>query len=377
MNILFLCSEYPPFPNGGIGTFTKELATELVKNGHKIYVIGNYPVQKKEIDVIDGVEIIRIKKSKGISGQIINRLRMLFTIKKIINHRKIDILEVSDFGGPLAFYPKLDCKIVTRLHGSVFYFKKLTNTLTFKDKLWKLIEKSSIKKSNRIISVSQFTANYTKEIFDLEKNIKVIHNGITINTSYIKKEYFNHVIKYIFAGSLLKKKGILELIDAWLEFEKGKSNVELFIYGKNIEGIVDIIKAKLEKSNCISIQINSPLPKSALIEVYKKMDFCIFPSKAEAFSLAPMEAMAMSKVVLYTDQTSARELINDGDNGILIKSCTVENILIALEKTKDLSIHDYQSISKNAYNTVNLNFNIKEKNIENIKFYQEVIKNDD
>ncbi|HHR6131814.1 TPA: glycosyltransferase family 4 protein [Providencia alcalifaciens] len=373
MNILFLCSEYPPFPNGGIGTFTKELATELVKNGHKIYVIGNYPVQKKEIDVIDGVEVIKIKKSKGILGQIINRLRMLFTIKKIINHRQIDILEVSDFGGPLAFYPKLDCKIVTRLHGSVFYFKKLTNTLTFKDKLWKLIEKSSIKKSNRIISVSQFTANYTKEIFNLEKNIKTIHNGIAINTPYIKKEHFDHVIKYIFAGSILKKKGILELIDAWLEFEKGKSNVELFIYGKNIEGLVDIIKAKLEKSNCISIQINSPLPKSALIEIYEKMDFCIFPSKAEAFSLAPMEAMAMSKVVLYTNQTSASEIIKNDFNGVIIPQCTVKDILSSLNYAYNMDIAKYNLISKNAYLTIKNNFNVVDKNKQNSLFYEEVI----
>ncbi|WP_154609497.1 glycosyltransferase, partial [Providencia sp. wls1950] len=160
-------------------------------------------------------------------------------------------------------------------------------------------------------------------------------------------------------------------------FSSYTPNVKLSIYGKDIEYLSDKITDILIEKNCNTIHIYSPIAKNELLKKYIDADYCIFPTKAEAFSLAPMEAMAMSKVVLYTDQTSARELINDGDNGILIKSCTVENILIALEKTKDLSIHDYQSISKNAYNTVNLNFNIKEKNIENIKFYQEVIKNDD
>lgn len=42
MNILFICDEYPPGKNGGIGTVVQNLGRELVKQGHSIFVVGLY-----------------------------------------------------------------------------------------------------------------------------------------------------------------------------------------------------------------------------------------------------------------------------------------------------------------------------------------------
>ncbi|MER5102654.1 glycosyltransferase family 4 protein [Morganella morganii] len=306
-----------------------------------------------------------------------DRFLIYYTLKKIIKNENIDIIETQEFSGPLAFYPKLNCKIITRLHGSIYYFKKLTNTLNFKGEIWKKIEKSSMKRSDKIVSVSNFTAQYTKKIFDINKKIETIHNGINISSDYSPKEFFSNKKKFIFAGSLIKKKGILELIDAWLIFEKEHiNNVELNIYGKDIENISQLLKLKLTEYNCTSVTIHGSVPKEELLDIYKKSDFCIFPSKAEAFSLAPMEAMAISKVVLYSNQTSASELINDNYNGILIESCTPEKILYSLNKAMTLNVDEYNRIALNAYNTVNDKFNVKKINLKNIDLYIRTINNE-
>ena len=42
MNILYICDEYPPGRNGGIGTMVQVLGRELVKQGHNVYVAGLY-----------------------------------------------------------------------------------------------------------------------------------------------------------------------------------------------------------------------------------------------------------------------------------------------------------------------------------------------
>ncbi|MTB45058.1 glycosyltransferase, partial [Providencia sp. wls1950] len=117
MNILFICNEYPPYPSGGIGIFTNELSIELVRSGHGVFVIGLYPIKKKIQDSIFGVNIIRIPKKNGIFGNIINRYYLYREIKSLIRKEKIDIIETPDFNGLLAFYPRLNCKIITRLHG--------------------------------------------------------------------------------------------------------------------------------------------------------------------------------------------------------------------------------------------------------------------
>ncbi|XVH58588.1 glycosyltransferase family 4 protein [Providencia hangzhouensis] len=376
MKILFICSEYPPFPNGGIGTFTKELASELARNGHSVYVIGNYPIQKDTIEIIDNVTVYRKIKHKGLLGKILDRITMYLSLKKIILNEKIDIIETQEFGGPLAFYPKLNCKVITRLHGSVYYFKKLTNTLDFKGKIWKIIESSSIKKSDKIVSVSNFTAQYTKKIFNICKDIETIHNGICVPMKYLQKSSFLKTRSFVFAGSLIRKKGILELIDAWLLFEKYNNNVRLDIYGKDIENITILIKSKLAEHDCTSIVIHEPVSKEKLLDIYINSDFCIFPSKAEAFSLAPMEAMAISKVVLYSNQTSASELITNNFNGILIQGNNPEYILSSLQNAMNLSIEQYNHMALNAYNTINNNFNIREINLLNTELYIRTLKNE-
>lgn len=372
MNILFLCNEYPPFRCGGIGIFTKELTVELAKEKNNIFVIGCYDVENKVVEVIDGVTIIRLPKEKGIFGHIINRYKVYKELECTIKKNNIELLEVQDFNGLLAFYKKLSCKVIIRLHGSVYYFKKITNTNDFKGMIWKIIEKSSFAKADYILSVSDYTKNKTIELFNIDKEISTIHNGISIDQEYTSHA-FSTVKVYAFAGSLIKKKGILELIQAWVEFSKDKHDVKLKVFGKDIENNISKINKIISENNCKSIDIVGVLPKKELLEQYKLVDYCVFPTKAEAFSLAPMEAMAMSKVVLYTDQTSARELIQDNYDGLLIDNCNIEDIKNSLNKSYFLSEAEYNEISKNAYYKVYNNFNVQDKNKENIVFYKNVL----
>ncbi|HAW2772903.1 TPA: glycosyltransferase family 4 protein [Escherichia coli] len=376
MNILFICNEFPPYPSGGIGIFTSELATELVKSGNTVFVVGLYPIEKRIKEEFFGIKIIRLPRKKGIIGTIKSRFLLYRELKNIIEKNKIDILETPDFNGLLAFFPKLNCKIVTRLHGSVYYFRKLTNNKGVKGYLWYLIEKSSIKKSDKIISVSKFTSNYTKEIFNIKSDIFTLYNGVKVDVSYVPKKHYNKNKSFIFAGSLIRKKGIIELINAWIDFSILVPNATLDIYGKNIESLAEFIKEQAKKNNCHSINIYPPISKNELQKKYISADFCIFPTKAEAFSLAPMEAMAMSKVVLYTNQTSAEELICNNINGILITKCTHDSILDSLKLANTLTIDEYNKIALNAFNTINEKFNVRKKNIENIEFYQRLIYND-
>src|SRR5690625_7674160 len=63
MNILFICDEYPPGMNGGIGTMVQVLSRELVKQGHQVTVIGLYPYYygQKDYEVDQGVEVYRMR----------------------------------------------------------------------------------------------------------------------------------------------------------------------------------------------------------------------------------------------------------------------------------------------------------------------------
>lgn len=62
------------------------------------------------------------------------------------------------------------------------------------------------------------------------------------------------------------------------------------------------------------------LPRSELLEFYKCADAYVQASRTESFGITVVEAMAAGIPVLTTDVGVAREIINDGKNGFIIKS---------------------------------------------------------
>jgi glycosyltransferase involved in cell wall biosynthesis len=53
MKIALVSREFPPFVGGGIGSYTRRLATELVGRGHAVVVVtvsGDGPNTREEMD---------------------------------------------------------------------------------------------------------------------------------------------------------------------------------------------------------------------------------------------------------------------------------------------------------------------------------------
>ena len=124
MHICFLTNEYPKegFPHGGIGSFVKTIATALVKNGIKVSVIGINYTPNNESQIIEGVNVYRLKRSgqKGLAwyfnSKAINR-----KIREIHKQHSIQIVEASELG--LAFISRIkNIKYVIRLHGGHHFF---------------------------------------------------------------------------------------------------------------------------------------------------------------------------------------------------------------------------------------------------------------
>lgn len=198
MKILYYCNEYPPEKSGGIGIFTKEIAERLAADkNNEVYVYGMYSLNEKKIEIINNVFIIRDVKNNGLLNFITNRVRAYISIKNLINDREIDLIEVQEFNGLIAFWPKVKAKIVVRLHGSVIYFRTLLHEINIKNLVWRIVEKKTIMSADKIISVSEFTARKTKEIFKFSKDIDVIHNGINFDGIFREKKSSDHK-HYIF-----------------------------------------------------------------------------------------------------------------------------------------------------------------------------------
>lgn len=373
MNVLFYCNEYPPYPHGGIGTFTKEVAERLVKLGVNVYVYGAYNGESKT-EIINGVTFIVDKKPNNNIGKIFLRMKIYFRLKEIIKKYSINILEVQDAGGLLAFYPKLKTNIVIRLHGSKTTVSKLCNGKeNFKYHIFKFLEKSHLQKTNNIIAVSKFTAKYTKQVFNLSFKDNVHYNGITnLDIEPMINNQEKDLISYSFVGSLYERKGIFDLVNAWIDFSKKRSNVQLIVFGKDINSNLEKIKKQLFDNNVHNVKFKGHCTKDEMFAEMKFVDFVFIPSHVENFSLVPLEAMLNKKVVYYTNQTSASELIKDGENGFLING--KDDIYNKLECSYYLTKDAYNKIALNGYKTVIENFITEVTLSKDIEFYKRIIE---
>lgn len=376
-HIAYITSEYPHKntpPVGGIGSFVKMMASSLIKKGYQVTIF--LCLSSNEKIWFDGdIRIVEIKAVKpNVLSVFKDRLKIRKYIKKHIKEDTIDLIEAPDWEG-LHVFCNFKIPLVTRIHGSVTYFNTLQKLKTAK--LLYFIEKKALLNSKGVVSVSNYAAEKTKEIFKIPLvNLKVIHNGINVDEFVTKtnEEEENLLLHF---GTLTRKKGVLDLPNIFNALHKIQPNCKLLILGKDTIDVVEkkstwkIMKNNFSENALKKVTYLGPVSLQDVKHKIATASACIFPSYAETFGLVTVESMAMSKVVIIYDKPWVREIIEDKKDGILIETANFTKnaqIIAEILNQKDL-IH---KIGNNAKSKVALKFNLEDKILENINFYKKM-----
>jgi glycosyltransferase involved in cell wall biosynthesis len=381
MNIGILCGEYPPCKNGGIGTYTKDIAEGLTKMGHNVIVFGIYKeiylkIDKTIEEEINYVKVIRIPFKKNTNNpyidDLLNRLYLWHFTNKLIVNKSLNIIESYDSTGMLPFGTKVP--VVTRLHGTVTFFGRELNRPY--SRFISFFERQQLKKSKLIIGVSKYVLDQSIKYFNLRKNGIVIYNSVIIPD--IKSAFKTPDEKYIlYFGSILPKKGVEQLILSMKNVFEKNPDFSLIMIGKSFvmkDGTAypDYLSSLLPKEYHKKLKVISHLDKVELYSYIAGSYCCVFPSFSECFSLAPMEAMSLGKPVVYSTLHSGPELITDGVNGLLVNPANVQEIadkIIWLINNPDKA----KSFGEQGKKTIETRFNYDAWLRENEKMYFDLI----
>ncbi len=324
MKIAFLTPEYPhpqTGKSGGIGTSIMNLAKGLRDGGHSVIIL----VYQQQEDVVfkeDGITIHQIKniKIKGFS--------LYYTQKKIerlINslhaEKKLDIVEAPDWTGFTAFI-KPKCPLVIRLNGSDTYFCHLDKRpVKAKNKF---LEKRALRKADGIISVSKYTAEVTKKLFNLKTEITIIPNSIDIDKFQPKVTTVADAT-ILYFGTLIPKKGLLELPFIFNEVLKKQPGARLILIGKDSAdkpsgsnstwGLMQPLFTPEALDNTDYLGL---IKYTEIGDHIAKATVCVFPTFAEALPVSWIEAMALKKAIVASNIGWAPEVIDEGINGFLV-----------------------------------------------------------
>jgi glycosyltransferase involved in cell wall biosynthesis len=323
MKVAFLTPEYPHPKTGtagGIGTSIFNLAKALTELKHEISILV-YGQERDENFVEDGIHFYKIKniKVKGLS-LILTQKKVERLINSLCDSGNIDIVEAPDWTGFTAFV-KPKCPLVIRENGSDTYFCYLDNRkVKFKNKF---LEKRALKIADGIISVSAFTGNLTNELFGIHRNFTVIPNSIDASL-FEPKQSESRTLSILYFGTLIRKKGLLELAEIFNLVHNLNKEVELILVGKDSGDIKtgslstwDLMKPLFDESALNKVRYLGPVEYSKIQDLIKDATVCVFPSFAEALPVSWLEAMAMEKAIVASNIGWANEMIEDGKEGFL------------------------------------------------------------
>ena len=379
MKIAFLTPEYPHSRtgnSGGIGTSIKNLAIGLLAEGIKVRILV-YGQKEEGLFSDEGILVQQIKnvKLRGLSW-FLTRKKLEQIINNLYSQKEIDLVEAPDWTGISSFI-RPNCPLVIKLNGSDTYFCHLDK----RPVKWinKFHEKRALQNADGYLSVSKFTADTTNRIFGLDNKFTIIPNPIDIKLFHKSGDGKENKKTILYFGSLIRKKGLLELPLIFNKVTEKNPDAKLILVGRDVPDIISgnsstwqMMQELFSYETKQNVSYLGSVPYNKIKENIQQATVCVFPSFAEAFPVSWLEAMAMEKAVVASDIGWANEMIDEGKNGYLedplnheLFAQKINNILGNEELCHKLGLQ--------ARNKVEKYFDIRVVAKKNIEFYRKVI----
>lgn len=145
----------------------------------------------------------------------------------------------------------------------------------------------------------------------------------------------------LFTGSLIHRKGIDLLIEAFIDVAKKNPNIYLWLVGPKDqsenpsldEGFVTMLEQKVAEAS-LSDRVNFYgliADRHTLAEAYQAADVFVFPSRKEGLPNVVLEAMACGLPVIVSDLPGLKNVIIPNDNGIVVRINDIQALAQQIE----------------------------------------------
>ena len=153
----------------------------------------------------------------------------------------------------------------------------------------------------------------------VSKNKAKVVNGSGVNIEYFATDTYPNfkTISFLYVGRIIKEKGIIELLNAFIDVNKKINNVKLILVGEvddyNPSNVFPYLKKIIKKNENVKFyNFDDNIKK------YLELSSCIvLPSYREGLPKSILEGMAMSRPAIVTNVPGCKDLVTDNYNGLL------------------------------------------------------------
>ena len=333
---------YPAWAYGGSVRVAYELSKELINIVHDVTIyttdaLARNSTQKSRFLNVNG---IKVRYFKNISNTLAWRHKifvspgMLSIVKEEI--RQFDIIHLHEyrtFQNIIVHHyaKKYGIPYVLQAHGSVLRIIEKQKLKKIYDAFWGY---KILKDASKVIAVSNIEVEQYKQLGVSQNKIRVISNGIDIESfknlperNQFKRKYrLREKYVILFLGRVHKRKGIDFLIKSFSKLTKEINDAILVIAGPD-DGYKR--EAKVLAKNLglhDKVKFTGSIDGKDKLSAYVDADILVYPSIFEIFGLVPFEAIMSGTPVIVTDDCGCGELIREAKAGYSVHYGDVEGL---------------------------------------------------
>lgn len=368
MKIAFIGQKGIPTKTGGVERQIEDLALNMVKNGHEVFVYARSSYNTEKLTEWNGVKIIT---TPSIASKNLDAITSTFFACLDLIRRKYDIIHFQSIGpASLLWLAKIfspRTKIIFTFHCQDYYHQKWG---TFAKLYLKFGEIVGNLLATKTIVTSYSLLKYVKDKY--HNDPIYIPSSTKLNNLVAAREIKKwglekeNYIAYI--GRLVRHKGVQYLIKAYQEIKTDKKLV-IVGDGSHTDDYVQELRVLAGGNPNIIFTGNQHGP--TLGELFSNMAIFVQPSESEGLSFALLEGMSYERACLVSDIEPNLEAL--GGTGVSFKSGSYADLRDKLTAMLDNQF-DLASLGALALARVKTEYDVSNITLQTLALYQEVLK---
>lgn len=303
----------PSLQGGGIERALSTLSSHFVERGHKVVYIacraGKHFYELNPQVIFREPSFVHTASSRL---KLLNYYKTIRFIRKQLKEFKPDtILSFGDIINPLAL-------LANRGLNYPIYISDRISPKQYLGRFKNFMKQITYRKATGIIAQSSFAAEYKRQVFGNDINLRVIPNSLRRIESYDSAEKKNQVIG---VGRLSYEKGYDRLIEAFAMI-KGHDEWSLVLVG---DGPVREQLEQQAKTLGIENRVEFLGMRKDVDHLLSESKIYVIPSRCEGFPNALCEAMASPLPCIAFDSIAA-DLIDNHVNGVVVPDGDIQGL---------------------------------------------------
>ncbi len=331
MRIGLFTPNYPGVTGeGGIGTYTRNLAHALCELGHELHVLTSAACPQQVADGPVAVHVIRrgyVRILDRLLPESGNCYRVRREMRRIVRQHRLDIVEFPNWEGfGVLFCLRRTVPVVVRLVTSSQESQEIDGTQTSRLVRWDVRrERWLVRLADRIVTHSEaHRRRMAGELRIDPGHIHVVHLGVPVHPSFSRPARQESGLTVVHLGRMEKRKGVTDLLCAIPQVLSEVPETRFLFIGSDRPHCpggrthAQFIREEFPAAVQEKISLLGKLPDEEVDRILQQADLLVSPSLYESFGLVLPEAMRWGLPVIGSTAGAIPEIVEDGKTGLLV-----------------------------------------------------------